>query len=377
MQKLQYNLDRSQRVLQAAPLGSNAEVLNEEVLKLQFALAQAQRELQAAPLGQDGPKSISAHEQDFADELVSHFADLMRRRIDAMQLEHDAKLQECERRISDAEAAHELHVEQLQAQVTHFHDLAMGAINGASVETSRAVGTSSGNFTAVGGKPKAGGGKTKAGGGKPKVGCGKEEGGGGGGPAVVVAASGCNPAIPPPPVPHLGPVRAVKSPCWYCHVQGNCRFGSRCHNSHAPISAEVLRNLVRPSRKGSVTASVKGKGEGKGRGGRGASTSPPRSAFCRFFPKGECKNGAKCPFLHLEQKDVDECRRAEAVAKAKAKEKGKAIATVRPAPAPSPLPTPSGIPGASGPVRMPAPQLTVAGPGGVTVVRRWSPSQSS
>ena len=58
-------------------------------------------------------------------------------KFEELALEHDEKLQECEQRIADADAAHELHIEQLQAQVMHYHDLAMKAVDGNAAGTVR------------------------------------------------------------------------------------------------------------------------------------------------------------------------------------------------------------------------------------------------
>jgi hypothetical protein len=167
---------------------------------------------------------------------------------------------------------------------------------------------------------------------------------------------------------------------------GKCRFGNKCFKNHSPISEAQLKKLKQQRPRSPSPGSPKGGGKGKGRGkggGAASGTPSPRPSYCRFFLQGKCKNGDGCPFAHLDQKGADELNRAKGVAKAKAKAKGKAKAQAQatrvPAATAAPLAAASGIAGSSGPVRMPAPQLAVAGPRGTTVIRRsrWSHSQSS
>ena len=112
------------------------------------------------------------------------------------------------------------------------------------------------------------------------------------------------------------------------HKHGSCKFGDCCHKSHSPVSEEEKQNLKPPSRQGSPTSDkgrCKGKGQGKGKSDTsGRSSSPKAPAYCRFFLKGECKNGDKCLFAHFNQDAVDALNRVKALAKAKAKAAGKA-----------------------------------------------------
>jgi hypothetical protein len=155
-----------------APTGGVADfsvqnLQSKEVQKLQYDRAQAQSVLQAVPL------SDSAQwRREFEDALVQQCMALMRRKLEDMQAEHNEALQ-------NAEALHELHVARLQAQVTHFHDLAMSALSSDSARTLRASSVGGVAPEAGGGKPEAGGGKPKAGGGKPQAVGGKSKAGGG------------------------------------------------------------------------------------------------------------------------------------------------------------------------------------------------------
>jgi len=159
-----------------------------------------------------------------------------------------------------------------------------------------------------------------------------------------------------------------KPPCFYFHRNGSCKFGERCHASHSPISDEEKKKLKPPSRKGSpdsVRGRGKGTGKGKGNGGpRDRSTSSP-TRYWRFFLKGECKNGDKCPFPHFNQEAVGALNHAKGLAKAKAKAKGKPKAKAQA------TPTQVGSPGQA--LVMPAPYHTGAEEW-KTVVRRsrWS-----
>jgi hypothetical protein len=106
-------------------------------------------------------------------------------------------------------------------------------------------------------------------------------------------------------------------------MKRSCRFGDKCFNSHAPITAEQKKHLKAPSRSGtpgSEKANKKGKGAGKG--GAASGTNPSR-IHCRNFIRGDCKNGAGCPFAHHPEEAVDEINRAKAVPKPKAKAKSR------------------------------------------------------
>ena len=103
-------------------------------------------------------------------------------------------------------------------------------------------------------------------------------------------------------------------------------FGDRCFKSHAPITEAERKKLRSQSRSTSPDSprskgGGKGKGKGKGKGTGGPSDRGPSSgpAYCRFFLKGECKNGDNCLFPHLNQEAADEINRAKGLAKAKAK----------------------------------------------------------
>jgi hypothetical protein len=168
------------------------------------------------------------------------------------------------------------------------------------------------------------------------------------------------------------------TPCPFFHLKGSCRFGDKCFKSHSPITEAELKKLRRSRSPSLDSAKNKGngKGQGKGRGGGAASgTPPPRPAYCRFFLKGECKNGEGCPFAHLDQKGVDELNRAKGVAKAKAKAKGKAKARAQSARVPAAPLAIARVGVTAPPLMMPAPYFT--GPEEwKTVVRRswWSHS---
>ena len=106
--------------------------------------------------------------------LIAKCTDFAGTKIKAMQVEHDEKLRECEQRIFDAEAAHERHVEELQAQVLHYHDLAMKAVGGGTAGAGGGTTRVGGGTTRVGGgTTRVGGGATRAGGGTAGVGGGK------------------------------------------------------------------------------------------------------------------------------------------------------------------------------------------------------------
>jgi hypothetical protein len=146
--------------------------------------------------------------------------------------------------------------------------------------------------------------------------------------------------------------KGSKQPCWHFHKHGSCKFGDRCYKSHSPISEEEKRRLKPPSREGSPernTGKGKGKGKGKGSGTSDRSTSPPKGpSYCRFFLKGECKHGDKCPFPHLDQAGVDAVNRAKAVAKEQAKAKAKPKAKPKAIPLPAAVRAAAVVPDAEG-----------------------------
>ena len=83
-----------------------------------------------------------------------------------------------------------------------------------------------------------------------------------------------------------------KPPCWHFHVKGSCRFGDRCLNSHAPVTAEVKKNFKLPSRSGTPSSAERAEKTGKGKGDGTASSANPPRVYCRFFIHGERKHGA-------------------------------------------------------------------------------------
>jgi len=208
-----------------------AEKAESTIVQLRLELAQyaiaASGDGDSAGRQEFDPSSAQANK--FANKIVDSCMSLTRKRIEAMRLEHDKRLQECEQRNLDAEAAHEQHVEQLHAQVIHFHDLAMKAVDGDAAGTLRAerplqsspapataTATADGfdmamsRFTAFfeeeyrSGRAPGTSADTPYVAGVPP-------------PVKDVAASSVNPtagdegsSFPPPPVPHAVPRRAVR-----------------------------------------------------------------------------------------------------------------------------------------------------------------------
>ena len=98
-----------------------------------------------------------------------------------------------------------------------------------------------------------------------------------------------SPFSSPSPPQHVGGSQ-TKKPCIF-YAQGTCRYGDTCRDSHAAASPTAPRAPRTPTKSPTVSF------------GMGSSpTSPlPTSPFgpCKFFTRGFCKEGEKCPFPHV------------------------------------------------------------------------------
>ncbi|CAE7546703.1 unnamed protein product [Symbiodinium sp. CCMP2592] len=83
---------------------------------------------------------------------------------------------------------------------------------------------------------------------------------------------------------------AADKPC-YAFQRGKCPRGDKCPYKHVKLTPEQTRGRTPPR-----TPSRKGGGKG-GKGGEKKDTS---KIPCIFFPKGTCKNGKNCPFMHKD-----------------------------------------------------------------------------
>ena len=132
---IQLRLELAQSVIAASGVSSagqlgSLQTADDKVCQLQSELAQARRVASDSECLGLGFNPVSAQAKQWANALIAKCTEFAGAQMRAMQLEHDEALQECEQRIFDAEASHERHIEQFQAQVPHFHDLATGAVSG-------------------------------------------------------------------------------------------------------------------------------------------------------------------------------------------------------------------------------------------------------
>ena len=84
--------------------------------------------------------------------------------------------------------------------------------------------------------------------------------------------------------------RSQDKPC-YAFQRGKCPRGDKCPYKH--VKAEQTRGKTPPR------SPSKG-GKGSGKGGKGKEKKDTSKIPCLFYPKGTCKNGKNCPFMHRD-----------------------------------------------------------------------------
>ncbi|KAI9030207.1 hypothetical protein DFJ74DRAFT_747937 [Hyaloraphidium curvatum] len=112
-------------------------------------------------------------------------------------------------------------------------------------------------------------------------------------------------AAPAPPSAPSDPRRAAKPPCRF-FAEGRCKFGDQCRFDHAKTEVPAGGPERATARAGATSAVERAVGHSKpsasARGG--AVQGPARSQYkdgppvCKFFARGSCVNGDKCPIVH-------------------------------------------------------------------------------
>lgn len=96
-------------------------------------------------------------------------------------------------------------------------------------------------------------------------------------------------ATTPKPPRHAGGSH-VSKPCIF-HAQGICRYGDTCRDSHVAAPRTPSAAPQTPTKSPTVSFGM----------GRSSGSPLPTSPFgpCKFFMRGFCKEGEKCPFPHI------------------------------------------------------------------------------
>lgn len=108
------------------------------------------------------------------------------------------------------------------------------------------------------------------------------------------SVSASSPFSSPSPPRHVGGPSHVAKPCIF-YAQGACRYGDKCRDSHV---AAPPTTPGAPAAPGTPTKKLPAVSFGMG---RSFPSPPPTSPFgpCKYFPRGFCKEGEKCPFPHI------------------------------------------------------------------------------
>jgi len=98
-----------------------------------------------------------------------------------------------------------------------------------------------------------------------------------------------SPFSSPSPPRHVGGSN-VSKPCIF-YAQGKCRYGDACHDSHVAGPPTTPASPRTPTKSPAVSFGM----------GKSPASPLPTSPFgpCKFFTRGFCKEGEKCPFPHI------------------------------------------------------------------------------
>ena len=107
---------------------------------------------------------------------------------------------------------------------------------------------------------------------------------------AIAKAHGAKFGAPAPSEPTTPRRRSQDKPC-YAFQRGKCPRGDKCPYKH--VKAEQTRGKTPPR------SPSKG-GKGSGKGGKGKEKKGTSKIPCLFYPKGTCKNGKNCPFMHKD-----------------------------------------------------------------------------
>jgi hypothetical protein len=103
------------------------------------------------------------------------------------------------------------------------------------------------------------------------------------------SVSASSPFSKPNPPPRVGGSHPSK-PCIF-YAQGICRYGGACRDSHLSSQPTTPATPQTPTKSPTVSFGMD----------RSPPSPLPTSPFgpCKFFTRGFCKEGEKCPFPHL------------------------------------------------------------------------------
>ena len=107
---------------------------------------------------------------------------------------------------------------------------------------------------------------------------------------AIAKAHGAKFGAPAPSEPNTPRGRSQHKPR-YAFQRGKCPKGDKCPYKH--VKAEQTRGRTPPR------SPSKG-GKGSGKGGKGKDKKDTSKISCLFYPKGACKNGMNCPFMHKD-----------------------------------------------------------------------------